>query len=47
MLAVCRSISERLLVVADAVMSGTHYNDGCCFDYGNSEVNDRYVRNTS
>lgn len=24
-----------------AVMSGTHYNGGCCFDYGNSEVNDR------
>lgn len=20
-----------------AVMSGTHYNDACCFDYGNSE----------
>merc|ERR1719235_2676409 len=20
-----------------AVMSGTHYNDKCCFDYGNSE----------
>eukprot|EP00658_Telonema_sp_P-2_P076686 TRINITY_DN675_c0_g1_i9.p2 TRINITY_DN675_c0_g1~~TRINITY_DN675_c0_g1_i9.p2 ORF type:complete len:125 (-),score=36.77 TRINITY_DN675_c0_g1_i9:80-454(-) len=24
-----------------AVMSGTHYNGGCCFDYGNSETNDR------
>ena len=24
-----------------AVMSGTHFNDGCCFDYGNSETNDR------
>ena len=20
-------------------MSGTHYNGGCCFDYGNSENN--------
>ena len=20
-----------------AVMSGTHFNGGCCFDYGNSE----------
>ena len=20
-----------------AIMSGTHYNGGCCFDYGNSE----------
>jgi len=24
-----------------AVMSGTHYNDRCCFDYGNSETNDK------
>ena len=24
-----------------AVMSGKHYNGGCCFDYGNSEVNDK------
>jgi len=24
-----------------AVMSGTHFNGGCCFDYGNSETNDR------
>jgi hypothetical protein len=24
-----------------AVMSGTHFNGGCCFDYGNSEVDDR------
>ena len=24
-----------------AVMSGTHYNNGCCFDYGNAEVNDQ------
>jgi hypothetical protein len=24
-----------------AVMSGTHTNGGCCFDYGNSESNDR------
>jgi hypothetical protein len=24
-----------------AVMSGTHYNGGCCFDYGNSETDDR------
>ena len=24
-----------------AVMSGTHYNDHCCFDYGNSETNDK------
>lgn len=23
------------------VMSGTHYNDHCCFDYGNSETNDK------
>lgn len=22
-----------------AVMDGTHYNDGCCFDYGNAETN--------
>lgn len=22
-----------------AIMDGTHYNDGCCFDYGNAEVN--------
>merc|ERR1719231_1741088 len=22
-----------------AVVSGTHYNGGCCFDYGNSEGN--------
>ena len=21
-------------------MSGTHYNDQCCFDYGNSETDD-------
>jgi non-reducing end alpha-L-arabinofuranosidase len=21
-----------------AVLDGTHYNDGCCFDYGNAEV---------
>ena len=24
-----------------AVMSGTHWNDGCCFDYGNSETDDK------
>lgn len=24
-----------------AVLSGTHFNGGCCFDYGNSESNDR------
>ena len=24
-----------------AVMSGTHYNGGCCFDYGNSETDNR------
>jgi hypothetical protein len=24
-----------------AVLSGTHFNGGCCFDYGNSEINDR------
>ena len=24
-----------------AVMSGTHFNGGCCFDYGNSEINDK------
>ena len=23
------------------VTSGTHYNQGCCFDYGNAEVDDR------
>jgi hypothetical protein len=23
-----------------AVMSGKHFNDGCCFDYGNSETDD-------
>jgi hypothetical protein len=22
-----------------AVLSGTHYNNGCCFDYGNAETN--------
>ena len=22
-------------------MSGTHWNDGCCFDYGNSETDDK------
>lgn len=22
-----------------AIFDGTHYNDGCCFDYGNAEVN--------
>jgi hypothetical protein len=22
-----------------AVLDGTHYNDGCCFDYGNAETN--------
>ena len=22
-------------------MVGTHFNGGCCFDYGNSETNDR------
>ena len=25
------------------VTSGTHYNGGCCFDYGNSEVGRNYV----
>lgn len=24
-----------------AVVSGTHYNDDCCFDYGNSETDDK------
>ncbi|MBX6387016.1 MAG: AbfB domain-containing protein [Microbispora sp.] len=24
-----------------AVLDGTHYNDGCCFDYGNAETNSR------
>ncbi len=24
-----------------AVMSGTHFNGGCCFDYGNSETDNR------
>jgi hypothetical protein len=22
-----------------AVFDGTHFNDGCCFDYGNAETN--------
>jgi hypothetical protein len=29
-----------------AVMSGTHYNGGCCFDYGNSEVALHHHRHT-
>ena len=24
-----------------AVVDGTHYNSGCCFDYGNAETNSR------
>ncbi|MFC9328765.1 alpha-L-arabinofuranosidase B [Kitasatospora sp. NPDC057015] len=24
-----------------AIFDGTHYNDGCCFDYGNAETNSR------
>ncbi|GHH81439.1 alpha-N-arabinofuranosidase [Kitasatospora indigofera] len=24
-----------------AILDGTHYNDGCCFDYGNAETNSR------
>ncbi len=29
-----------VLTVSYAVMSGTHYNGACCFDYGNSETDD-------
>jgi len=29
------------------VASGTHYNSGCCFDYGNSEVGRNYVQATA
>ena len=28
-----------------AVLDGTHYNDGCCFDYGNAETNSRDTGN--
>ncbi|KAK6840197.1 hypothetical protein PG987_006063 [Apiospora arundinis] len=28
-----------------AVLDGTHYNDGCCFDYGNAEVSGRDTGN--
>lgn len=28
-----------------AVMDGTHYNDQCCFDYGNAETNSRDTGN--
>ncbi|CAG8954751.1 hypothetical protein HYFRA_00004676, partial [Hymenoscyphus fraxineus] len=28
-----------------AVLDGTHYNDGCCFDYGNAETNNRDTGN--
>lgn len=28
-----------------AVLDGTHYNDGCCFDYGNAETNSRNTGN--
>ncbi|KAI1735232.1 fungal alpha-L-arabinofuranosidase [Xylaria scruposa] len=28
-----------------AVLDGTHYNGGCCFDYGNAEVNSRDTGN--
>ena len=24
-----------------AIFDGTHYNGGCCFDYGNAETNNR------
>ncbi len=24
-----------------AIFDGTHYNSGCCFDYGNAETNSR------
>ena len=24
-----------------AIFDGTHYNGGCCFDYGNAETNSR------
>jgi hypothetical protein len=28
-----------------AVLDGTHYNDACCFDYGNAETNNRDTGN--
>jgi hypothetical protein len=28
-----------------AVLDGTHYNDGCCFDYGNAETNNKDTGN--
>ncbi|KAK8023254.1 alpha-L-arabinofuranosidase B [Apiospora marii] len=28
-----------------AVLDGTHYNNGCCFDYGNAETNSRDTGN--
>ena len=28
-----------------AVFDGTHYNDGCCFDYGNAETNSKDTGN--
>ncbi|KAH8795918.1 Arabinosidase B [Flagelloscypha sp. PMI_526] len=28
-----------------AVVDGTHYNDGCCFDYGNAETNSQDTGN--
>ncbi|KAB8067386.1 alpha-L-arabinofuranosidase B, catalytic-domain-containing protein [Aspergillus leporis] len=28
-----------------AVLDGTHYNDGCCFDYGNAETSSRDTGN--
>ncbi len=29
-----------------AVLDGTHYNDGCCFDYGNAETSNTDTGNT-
>jgi hypothetical protein len=28
-----------------AVLDGTHYNDACCFDYGNAEINNKDTGN--
>lgn len=28
-----------------AVLDGTHYNDACCFDYGNAETSSRDTGN--
>lgn len=28
-----------------AILDGTHYNDACCFDYGNAETSSRDTGN--